>query len=331
MISLKFSIEFPVFLVLAVTVSGVSAQEKSVLTEHYVRGPFRIFYAIDGKSAVPPADQDSSGVPDHVEDVAKQLWGTRELFCTVLKFPDPLQSERYDGVDCVEIYIRERSEIGGGNGVAFENPQRAKKIDEGKPDDRTLVMALGKHVDATKNGTPSHEFFHLIQYSTTYFKNSWYLEGMTRWSEHALHTDGIGEIKYSPRGPWPQKTQHLPILFDMSYDAEHVLWNPIAVRTDPKGVLPEKDAPLELQRLQYSDGTPVIRDPLLNGAALMRDILTELAKQDDIAFETLGYKDWSEDNQRSPQNNPFIYQAVMDALRKHTRPVGRFDAKTFSR
>lgn len=323
----RFAIGLSAFLTL-IAAGRADGQEKSILTEHYVRGPFRIFYAVDGESAVPGADLDSSGVPDHVENVAKQLWAAHELFCGVLKFPDPLQSERYDGVDCIEMFIRDRSEIGGGNGVAFESAQRAKKIDEGKPDDRTLVMAMGKHVDAAKNGTPAHEFFHLIQYSTTYFKNSWYLEGMTRWSEHALHTDGVGEIKYSPRGPWPQKAQHLPILFDMSYDAEVVLWNPIAMRTDRRGELPQKEMPIELQRLQYSDGTPVIRDLLLNGATVMRDILAELAKQDDIAFETLGYKDWSEDNQRSPQNNPFIYQAVMDALRKRTRAVGRFDAKS---
>jgi len=318
-------------LTLMSTLSNVCAQERSVLTEHHVRAPFRIFYAIDGKSAVPLADQNSDGVPDHVEDVAKQLWAAREVFCGVLKFPDPLQSERYDGVDCIEISLRERSEIGGVNGVAFESAQRAKKIAEGKPGDRTLVIGIGKHVEAPKNITPAHEFFHLIQYSTTYFKNKWYLEGMARWSEHALHTDGVGEVKYSPRGPWPQKSQHLPILFDMGYDAETVLWNPVAVRTDPKGVLSAKDTPVELQRLRYSDGTPVVRDALLNGAELMRDVLAELARQDDIAFDTLGYKDWSEDNQRSPQNNPFIYQAVMDALRKHTRPVGRFNARSFGR
>ena len=316
-----------------IVTSAVSlhGQDRSVLTDHYVRSPFRIFYAIDGKSAVPNIDRDSSGLPDHVEDVAKQLWAARELFCGALKFPDPLQSERYDGVDCIEVSLRERSEIGGGNGVAFESAQRAKKIDAGKPSDRTLVIAIGKHVESPKNITPAHEFFHLIQYSTTYFKNRWYLEGMARWSEHGLHTDGVAEVTYSPRGPWPQKNQHLPILFDMSYDAETVLWNPIAVRSDPKGVLSAKDAPLELQRLRYSDGTPVVRDSLLNGAALMRDVLTEMAKQDDIAFDTLGYKDWSEDNQRSPKNNPFIYQAVMDALRKHSRPVGRFSAKSLSR
>jgi hypothetical protein len=34
---------------------------------HYVSGKFRVFYTVDGKSAVPAADRDSSGVPDHIE------------------------------------------------------------------------------------------------------------------------------------------------------------------------------------------------------------------------------------------------------------------------
>lgn len=307
------------------------AQGKSPLPEHFVAGQVRVFYAIEGKSAVPPADANSNSVPDHVEDVAKQIWAAHQLFCRVLEFPDPFESERYSGVTCLEVSIRDRTEIGGGNGTAFENSQRAKKIPKGKSDDRAIVMAIGKHVDATKNITPAHEMFHLIQYSTTYFKNRWYLEGQARWAEHALHTDGVGDIKYSLRGPWPQKPNDLPQLFKMTYDAEFVLWNPIALRTDKKGILPRGRISNSLANLTYSDGTAVLRDHALHGAEVMRDVLIELGKQDDIAFEELAYKEWSEDNQRSPKNDRYIYQAIMDALRRHTRPVGRFRANATGR
>src|SRR5262245_36343063 len=95
-----------VFLVLAglVCVSSLPAQdaEKSVLPKHHVLGPIRVFYASDGKSAVPSADKDASGVPDQVEDVAKQVWAAHRLFCGVLEFPDPFQSERYPGVTCIQ-------------------------------------------------------------------------------------------------------------------------------------------------------------------------------------------------------------------------------------
>lgn len=239
-----------------------------------------------------------------------------------------IKSERYPDLTCVELRIWDRSEIGGGNGVAFESPQRARDIPEGTRDDRALVMSIGKHVDARKNITPAHEFFHLIQYSTTYFKNPWYLEGMARWSEHALGGDGVGGVKYEVRGPWPQTANNLAQLFTMSYDAEHVLWNPIAVRADRRGLIPMAKVPDSLQNLRYSDDSPVLSDYLLNAAPLMKDILLELAKQDDIAYQALGYQEWSEDNQRSSKNNPYIYQAIMDALRRNAPPVGRYAAGT---
>ena len=62
-----------------------------------------------------------------------------------------------------------------------------------------------------------------------------------------------------------------------------------------------------------------------------RDVLLELGKLDDVAFKELGYADWSEDNQRSSKNNPYIYQAIMDVLRRHSPPVGRFKASTPAR
>ncbi|MBC8353936.1 MAG: hypothetical protein H8E66_18220 [Planctomycetes bacterium] len=307
------------------------SQEKTPLTKHFVAGKVRVFYATEGKAAVPPEDANSNSVPDHVEDVAKQLWAAHQLFCTALEFPDPFESERYAGITCVELRIWDRTEIGGGNGVAFESAQRARTIPEGKRDDRALVMSIGKHVDARKNVTPAHEFFHLIQYSTTYFKNPWYLEGLARWSEHALGGDGVGQVKYSTRGPWPQKAENLSQLFKMSYDAEHVLWNSLAMRADRRGVIPRVQVPETLRNLRYSDGTPVLRDYKLHGAPLMRNVLIELGKADDIAFGKLGYRDWSEDNQRAAKNSPYIYEAIMNALRRQAPPVGRFSASTSER
>ena len=189
------------------------------------------------------------------------------------------------------------------NGVAFDEPQRARRIPEGKPDDRAIVIAVGCNVVAAKNVTPAHELFHLIQYGATYFKKGWFLEGQARWSEHALFEGGLGDVKYSPRGPWPQPTTNLPALFAMSADSEFVLWNPIAMGADPKGLLPQTPELRELAKLRYSDGSPVLRDLYLAGADLMREILIELGAIDDVAFKELGYADWSEANQTAPEND----------------------------
>jgi hypothetical protein len=187
-------------------------------------------------------------------------------------------------------------------------------------------MSIGTHVNAIKNITPAHETFHLIQYGITYFKKKWYLEGMARWSEHALSADGLGEVKYSPRGPWPQEPENLKQLFAISYDSEFVLWNPIAKKADSKGRITVKPIDKELTQLRYSDGSPVLRDLELTGSEIMREILIDLGKMDDVAFKELGYQSWSEENQQSPQNDPYIYQAIMDVLRRRSPPVGRFSA-----
>jgi hypothetical protein len=316
--------------VCVVTLAGVAwlppaaGQEKSVLPKHYVLDKIRVFYAIEGGSAIPLTDADSTGVPDHVEDVAKQVWAAHRLFCEVLGFPDPLQSERYPGVTCIEVGIRDRGELGGRNGAAYDESQRARRIPEGKPEDRAIVVALGRHVVAAKNLSPAHELFHLIQYGATYFKNGWFLEGQARWSEHALAQGGLGDVKYPARGPWPQPSTNLPSLFAMTYDAEFVLWNPIAQGTDPKGMLPPTPLLQELAALRYSDGSPVLQDRALVGAEIMRDVLVELGKMDDVAFQELGYDKWSEDHQRAAKNDGYIYQGVMDVLRRRAPRVGRF-------
>lgn len=291
------------------------------LKEHYVLGSIRVFYYREGKDAVPRDDADRSGVPDRVEDTAKQVWAAHHLFCNVLKFPDPLGSERYKKVTCIQVTLRD---LGGAGGLAYTASQRAQRIPEGKSTDRAIVMVVHCKNNPIRNITPAHETFHLVQYGATYFKNSWFLEGMARWSEHALGREGVGPIKYSPDGPWPQKRKHFRQLMKMKYDAEHVLWNPIAVRTDRKGALNARLIGRKLRSLRYSDGSPVLRDRALVGAEVMRDILIELGKLDDLAYKQLKYDSWSEKNQRAEANNPYIYRAVMDVLRRRDASVGRY-------
>lgn len=309
--------------ILLASTSIASAQQKlTELTEHYVHEPVRVFYITEGKDAVPLDDVDNSGVPDRVEDIAKQVWAAHYLFCNVLKFPDPLGGDRYKKVNCIQVSLRD---TGGGNGLAFDESQRARKIPEGNAADRAIVMRIRCGLDPKKNVTPAHETFHLVQYGATYFKNGWYLEGMARWAEHALGKEGLGELKYSPGGPWPQTLQQLEQLSKMKYDAEYVLWNPIAWRTDRTGVLSSRILDERITSLRYSDGSPVLRDRSLNGAEIMREVVIELGKVDDIAFRDLKYDRWSEDNQRATENNPYIYKAVMDVLRRHDPSVGQYE------
>lgn len=150
---------------------------------HFVMDSVRVFYSVEGESAVPPDDRDGNGVPDRVEDVARQVWAARAYFCGVLGFPDPYAGERFGGANCLQVSLHHPDRIGGLNGVAYRRAQRARAIPEGKPDDRALVVAVSTTVDPLRNATPAHEFFHLVQYGATYFGNGWFLEGMARWAE----------------------------------------------------------------------------------------------------------------------------------------------------
>ncbi|MEK6262004.1 MAG: hypothetical protein AABP62_25680 [Planctomycetota bacterium] len=330
----RFNCPFGVFcqLFASLFLSPVSdvllAQEKeppAKLTEHFELGEVRILFSKIGKDAVAADDSDKSGIPDQVEDVAKQVFAARQLFCETLGFPDPLASERYPGVKFLEVKIRGKALINGGNGLAFDEAQRSALPTDPKGT-KAITLTVGNHVVPAKNITPAHETFHLIQYGATYFKNKWLLEGMTRWSEHGLAKDGLGEVKYDPKGPWPQGSNDRQSLFKMSYDAEFMLWNPIAKKDDRRGTLPIGKIPKELKNLKYSNGSPVLQDLEFVGAELMREIQLELGQIDDVAFKELGYESWTEANQGSEKNGPYIYQAVMDVLRRRKHQVGKFGA-----
>jgi hypothetical protein len=156
--------------------------------------------------------------------------------------------------------------------------------------------------------------FHLIQYGVTYFKNAWYSEGMARWSETALGSGGIGEVRY--REPFPLTEADMSKLFEMSYDASVDFWNPLAAMDDSRGGIPENRVSPSLKDLTYSDGTKVLKDLQLNGYGFMREVLLELGKADDVAFRELGYERWAEANQKSKKNSSYIYTATMTVARR---------------
>ncbi len=307
----------------SIAILGGLQSDKGFATEHYDLDRIRVFYETDGAAAVKPADLDQNGVRDQVDDIARQVWATHDLFCGSLGFVDPFKCKRYPNIKWIEVHIRDRGSLKDRGGVAYSNYSKAQALPGSESSGRVLKMSIASDVDAIKSITPGHEMFHLIQYSTTHFKNAWFLEGLARWSEHALDRKGLGEFKYSPRGPWPQSRSNLPQLFGMKYDAEFVLWNPIARATDRQGVLTKMQVSDRLRILRYSDGSPVLKDTELIGWPVIRDVLHELADADDIAFRELGYKDWTEVNMRSTGNDEYIYKAVMDALRKHGA-VGAF-------
>lgn len=292
------------------------------LTQHYDIDNIRVFYNTSGDHAVDPTDSNNNGVPDRVEDTAKQSWAAARIFIDTLGFPDPLESERYKEAKYIDVNLLARETITI-NGMAYDGLQKiGRSIDE--PGTRTICFDVATSVQPTKNITAAHEVFHLIQNGCTFFKTRWYTEGMARWAEHALKSGGVGETKYPLRGPWPQSDRNLNQLAQMAYESEFVLWNPLAKLDDKRGIIPSKAVAQDVKDLTYTNGEPVLEDMRLNGAEFMKEVLLELGKLDDTAFERLGYEKWSEPNQKSLKNSPYIYKAIMDVARRRGHKVGRF-------
>ena len=212
-------------------------------------------------AAVRKADENENGVPDQVEDVAKQIWVTHQVLVKTLGFPDPLANERYAEAKFVDVHFLSKATVNSGPttqrvGTAYDGLQKFKRNGE-NDNTRSLCIDLSTVINADRNISPSHEYFHLIENRTRYFKTRWYTEGMARWSEHGLNNDRLGRIKY--RGPWPQSPEDQKALFAIAYDAEFVFWNPLAKIDDPKGVMDPKLFGSAIRNQRYANGKRVLR------------------------------------------------------------------------
>jgi hypothetical protein len=272
----------------------------------HVEGITRVCYFTEGQHAVEPVDANGNGLPDQVEDLMTQTLAARRLFVEVLGFPDPFKSERFNRAQYLDIHLRHR-EVLKSNGVAYDELQRYNRQGD-PPGTLSLCFNVATSVKPSRNLTPAHEYFHLIQYGATYFKNRWFTEGMARWSERGLGLGGLGPAK--PLAAWPLAADSREALFGMAYDAAEAFWNPLVAGAGEEEVIPDTAVTQELRALRYTDGKPVLADVKLTGWRWMRRVLNALAEADDRAFAELGYTSWTEENQRSQQNSRFILEAV---------------------
>lgn len=286
-------------------------------------GRIRVIYETVGAGAVRADDRNRNGTPDQVEDVMTQTTAAQVLFVEALGFPDPFRTERFGSARFLDIRIRDRAVLNA-NGVAYDELQRS-----GVPGDpggtRCIAFCVASSVNAATNLTPAHEYFHLVEYGTSYFKNRWYTEGLARWSERGLGEGAVGRVE-SPE-PWPLPEDRRTNVFALTYAAAGRFWNPLAARLDPAGRIPAGAALDRLRAMRYADGSPVLKDDELAGWAFARDVILELGQADGVAFRELGYDRWSEENQFSSRNDLYILRAVEAVVARHgAKPPGGVDA-----
>lgn len=272
-------------------------------------GRLRIFYALEGRHAVDPTDANRNGTPDQVEDIATQILAARDLWVGALGYPDPFASERYREAAFLDVHLRHRDTLGA-NGIAYDELQSYRKPGD-PPGTRSLGFSVATSVKAAENLTPAHEFFHLIQNGATFFKNRWFTEGTARWSEAGL---GAGAVSRGLKAAvWPPAT---PLRLDeLAYETAGQYWEPLLLQVDAERRLPE--LPASLTERRYLNGQPVLRDLDLAGWTFVRDLLAELGRADDLAFQARGLTRWSEDEQKSPANTPFLENAVRAVAARH--------------
>ncbi len=270
----------------------------------YQQGVVYVIYDESGdKAPKNNADINSNGVPDVVEDIATQLNAAREVFKDVYHFPDPLESPRFQNVTSIEIDIDSRETMKA-NGYAYSGVRKKSKHD---PNERAIRIKVANTVNPHKNATPAHEYFHLIQYGATYFRNAWYLEGMACWAQ-----DCVSKKKYPSGSEIPVTLNSKVVenqIYKEKYKAAEILWYPLAVNMKDKETIPANI----VNKYKYVDGSPVFHDDIIYGPNVMRDVLkTMKTKEEAAATQFGGTKQWRNKGQSNEQNNPYIMDSVRE-------------------
>lgn len=270
----------------------------------YQQGVVYVIYDEEGKAAVADkTDINSNGVPDVIEDVATQVNAARELFKDVFKYPDPLESERFKNVKSIEVDIAPKANMKS-YGNAYSGVRKSKH----DPNERAIHIRVANTIEPHKHFTPEHEYFHLIQYGATYFRNGWFLEGMARWSQ-----DAISKTEKYPDGkdiPFKLKNESAAKkIFKIKYSAAENLWYPLAVNMKDKAKIPDS----LMNKYKYVDGTPVFKDNIFYGANVMRNVILVMkSKEESAAEEFGGMQKWRKEGQRDDQNSKYIFDSVKE-------------------
>jgi hypothetical protein len=268
--------------------AGSWEDRRSKLDQVAIYDKYRIFYSLSGKDALPRdrrVDYDKNGIPDFIESVGGRLTDADKLFRGEVGLIPPLKSKRYIGkahyID-VNILDFSNNKKGPKNGVAYDGAPKFNRSRSGQLSLNVLVIDLSGSV-RLKTNSVEHELFHLYQNGYTFFKNRWYTEGTARWAELIM----LGRIGNGASLPYSESTRER--LFNKTY-AANSFWNELIRKID--------------------SGT--------QGKHFIKALLEELDYSDNIATRKRGldYSYWKESEQRSTDNNIYIWEATLKAIQR---------------
>lgn len=275
----------------------------------YVQRPFRIWYQDSSMLMQNFQDLNKNGIPDQVEDIAMQLQAARYFFHVVYDFADPLKSERHAlrPPTYIDVRIRPYAYFKNGKSVVFSSSTQAINAPKGV---WSLKIHLSDLLYPSKNTSPAREYFRLVQYGSTYFRNNWFFDGVSRWSEDIITDSKKHYVRTALRNALIETDDGS---FDrlMSYNARDYIWAPFVERCGKKSRLSDKLA----TRFKYVNGKSVLKDNYIYGADLMSDFMKCLKDKEEAAskhFESR--EEWLEEGLRAVSNTQYIKSCIIEKL-----------------
>jgi hypothetical protein len=302
---------------------SLSSPDLNQLEKVYTIGDIRVFYTEQAPKtgtdhrlpAVSQIDANGNGVPDFVEDVAKQADISRKMYAA-LGFRDPLEAPKYRGVKYIDINLVNMA----ANGLAYDNPIYYPAAPNRGPA-CTMRVDISVNLELAGKFTTNwfvvgHEMFHLFQYGQTLFKRSWANEPTAKWAEYSMR---VGEF-------YPLGTPYtLPAsLSDFQTNIVGAPTSTVANRFWSRliDLIDSRDDALRvpdyLLAERYTDANAVIKDRKLRGSAFIVNVYQTLEAEDADVSHNHGWNpyDWPESDQTSNTHDLRILSAIQRVVRR---------------
>lgn len=325
--------------------SSHSSEELNKLEKVYSIDDVRVFWTEQepaaGKDHRLPsqstADDNSNGVPDYIENIARQADAARQAFIH-LGFQDPLNSPRYAAVRFIDVNVLNMAYNGRAYDSAVYYPDAP-----GRGNECTLRLDISARLETRWIGPPDrriqaeftrhwfvvgHEMFHLFQYGLTQFKRAWINEPTAKWAEYVMRPREFYPLD-APEHGLPRSSSELwASVIDIPVKASaNRFWSKLIVLADPASG--EMSLPEHLRIQTYTDGEPVFKDDTLRGAPFILAVFEALAKEDRVVSRIRGLDPlrWPENTQTSSDHDALalsVIQRVVRDLRGADEPVDGF-------
>lgn len=293
------------FMTIAVAAAFMVAMMLPAKAAVYQQGIVYVIYDKEGDaSPKDKTDLNANGVPDFVEDVATQVNAARELFNGVFNFPDPLESEHFKNATSIEVDVESKTTMGNYNGYSGRQVRKQSKHD---PNERAMHFKVANTINPHKNATPAHEYFHLLQYDVTDFRNAWFKEGTARWAQDSVQKKNYPDDK--DISFILEDESAAEEIFKGSYEVANQFWYPLVMEMNDKVTIPDE----LIKKYKYVDGSPVFLDNIIYGPNVIRAVLIKLKSKEELAAAEFGtLKEWRKKGKRAETNNKFIMDSVRE-------------------